>query len=91
MVASVLRARAVREESLIAAGGLCAPAYAMPALKPGDTWTETYRVQGRLRRWWWRRTGWSIEWTVEYVYEGLRVVDTLPAFSATRGALTLRH
>jgi hypothetical protein len=47
-------------ERLVASGGFCAPSYA--------SFVVTYRVKGRLRRWWHRRTGWSTEWTLEYDY-----------------------
>ena len=76
-----------RMEPLISAGGFCAPHGALSGrvLQRGDLFYVTYRVRNPLRRWWWRHTGWSTEWTVEHVYVPL--VDQIPSFTATRGGI----
>ena len=78
---------------LRASGGICAPSYIYGTLygsqmKRGDIFYITYQVQGRLRRWWLRRHGWSTEWTVEHEY--VPITDALPSFTATRGGLVYR-
>lgn len=70
-------------DMLTAPGGFCAPLHLPPPLRRGDTFTVTYQVQGRIRRWWHRRNGWSTEWTVEHEYVPLG--DHIPRFTATRG------
>ena len=73
---------------LVSVGGFCVPAlpsYGVP-LRGGDLFTVSYEVEGRLRRWWWKRTGWSTEWKVEYEYVPL--VDALPMFTASRGGMS---
>ncbi len=83
----LLHGLAPAQESLVAPGGFCAPLYAdlWRPLRRGDTFQITYPVQGRLRRWWHRRTGWSTEWTVEHVH--VPVTDALPRFAADRGGI----
>ena len=56
--------------------------------KRGDTFQITYPVQGRLRRWWFRRTGWSTEWTQEHEY--VPITDLIPTFTATRGGISFQ-
>jgi len=72
-------------EPIVASGGFCAPAFLPPPLQRGDIFYVTYSVQGRFRRWWWKRTGWSTEWTVEC--EHVPITDALPKFTATRGGI----
>jgi len=77
------------KEELKASGGLCAPVsfpYG-PAPKRGDLFYVTYRVRNPIRRWWWRRNGWSTEWTVEHVY--VPIIDLIPRFTASRGGIHL--
>jgi hypothetical protein len=72
---------------LTAPGGFCPPAY--PPIEYPHRWTETVRVQGRLRRAWHRLTGWSTEWTIEYelLEPPPPLRDLLPSFSAKRGGI----
>ncbi len=78
------------DDKLIASGGICAPLYHLhdgfSPMKRGDIFYISYPVQGRLRRWWFRRKGWSTEWTQEHEY--VPVTDMIPKFTATRGGMS---
>ncbi len=76
------------ELELVSFGGICAPLYLytdVRVMKRGDLFNVTVQVEGRLRRWWHRRTGWSTEWVQEH--EWVPLTDSLPRFTATRGGL----
>ena len=77
----------MNDENIIrASGGLLAPAHHYP-----KTYRETYRVKGVLRRWRFRRAGFSTEWTVEYDWKDIDPVrDSLPSFSALRGGVEIK-
>lgn len=77
------------DDKLISVGGFCAPESLLYGgtypLRRGDTFTVTYQVQGRLRRWWFRRKGYSTEWTQEHTY--VPVTDLIPRMTAVRGGI----
>lgn len=78
-----------KNDVIIASGGFIAPSSVYADFR--KPFKITYRVRNPLRRWWFRRTGWSTEWTVEYDPGEHLIKDALPSFTAIRGGIETKH